>query len=1037
MTSERSSVTPRARAPRLVTALTIISISFALGWPRASAAARETRPTAELASVPLSFEPNQGQADSTVQFLSRGTGYAVFLAPGEVVLSLERQTPETASADTLRMSLIGASATANAVGLARQPGVVSYFIGNDPKKWRSGIPTYSKVEYPQIYPGVDLVFYGNQRQLEYDFVIAPGASPSRIAWRIDGARASVDAKGNLALSAPDGPASFKKPVLYQMDGSRKTPIEGAFVVAGNRIRFRVGRYDHSRALIIDPVLSYATYLEGASGTSTDSIGNSTGPGNLLVGTSQGLAVDSAGSVYVTGYTKSIDFPTKNPYQSAPPAKGPAGSPVSPGIWPSAFVTKFSPDGSSLVYSTYLGGNGSDYAYAIAVDSSGNAYVTGETDSANFPVTTGAYQTVCDPDPSNQGPVTPTCYSSNVSAFVTKLNPAGTGIVYSTFLGGYAYAYATAIAVDSVGRAYIAGNEDEYCSTSFTYQGCFPTTSGAVIAGNATGGRSPQYAFVAAFDPTGAQLLYSTIFGDLNGFSCMNGCGATWGTGVAVDRNGYFYLVGETTAGKLPTTAGVVQPNGAPLDPLYGVYVQDWRGFVAKFNPVASPGGASLAYATYLGGQASGGGDYISGITTDSASNAYIVGYTNSKDFPVTSGVYGPVCGPNGQTCAAAHVTKLNPTGTSILWSTFVGGAKPDGSDTLYFTGPIQLDGNGNVYIMGQAGAGFQLVDPVEPTPDGGSLQVVVADLDPTGAKLLFSTSIGSNGLHTAGPAGLAVDSIGDIYLAGNTIGAGLITTSGAFQTTSNDSLACCYHGFVAKISPVSAGPQISVGNVFNAATFQTGGIAPNEFITIKGSGLGPATGVASSMTTLLAGTSVYISGTEAFLTYAQDGQVNALVPFGVFGSQGATIQVGFNGVKGNSVSLPVVGSSPGIFTENYGPGQAWIVNQDQTFNSSSNPAARNTYIEFWLTGQGAVNATLQDGTQPTGPPFPTPVLPVSVTLGGIQVPVANVAFDGLVYSGEVQINLLIPANAPTGSAVPLVVTIGGASSRSDATVAIQ
>jgi hypothetical protein len=297
--------------------------------------------------VPLSFEPNQGQAPSTVEFLSRGSGYALFLTPGKVVLNLERQQPE-AVADTLRMSLIGANAKAHAVGLAPQPGVVSYFVGNDPKNWRSGIPTYGKVNYAQIYPGVDLVFYGNQRQLEYDFVVAPGADPSRIAWRIDGARARVDAGGDLVLNALNGPASFKKPVLYQLDGDTKTSVEGSFAVAGNHVRFRLGSYDHSKALIIDPVLSYASYL---AGTSTDYIGNTTGPGALQVGVSQALALDSAGSVYVAGYTKSIDFPTtKSPYQSAPPAKV-AGVP--PGQWPSAFVSKFSPDGSSLVYSTSL------------------------------------------------------------------------------------------------------------------------------------------------------------------------------------------------------------------------------------------------------------------------------------------------------------------------------------------------------------------------------------------------------------------------------------------------------------------------------------------------------------------------------------------------------------------------------------------------------------------------------------------------------------------------------------------------------------
>ena len=365
MTSERSLVAFRARALRAITALTIVSISFGLGWPRASAAAgnhqRQAAPPASrqagTLSVPLSFEPNQGQAASTVQFLSRGSGYAIFLAPGQAVLNLERQqpapasatgqTPEAASVDTLRMSLIGANDKAIAEGLARQPGVVSYFIGNDPKNWRTGIPTYGKVKYPQIYPGVDLVFYGNQRQLEYDFVVAPGADPSRIAWRIDGARASVDRKGDLVLQAATGAAVFDKLLVYQMEGAKKVPVNGAFAAAGQEVRFRLGSYDRSKELVIDPVLSYATYLAGSG---TDYIGNTTGPG-MGQGSLQGIAVDSSGSVYVTGYTTSADFPTKNAYQGGQ-AKGSNGS---------VFVTKFSPDGSSLVYSTYLAGSGWDYA----------------------------------------------------------------------------------------------------------------------------------------------------------------------------------------------------------------------------------------------------------------------------------------------------------------------------------------------------------------------------------------------------------------------------------------------------------------------------------------------------------------------------------------------------------------------------------------------------------------------------------------------------------------------------------------------------
>ena len=334
---------------------------------------------------------------------------------------------------------------------------------------------------------MDLVFYGNQRQLEYDLVVAPGADPSRIAWRIGGARASVDRKGNLVLQTAAGAAVFDKLLVYQMEGAKKVPVDGAFAAAGREVRFRLGSYDRSKELVIDPVLSYATYLAGSS---TDYIGNTTGPG-YGQGSTQGIAVDSSGSVYATGYTTSVDFPTKNAYQGAQ-AKGSA---------PSVFVTKLSPGGGSLVYSTYLSGSGWDSAYAIAVDSSGSAYVTGNTNSNDFPITGGAYQILCSPSPSTPpGTVTrASCNTSNNSAFVTKLNPAGTSLVYSTFLGGYGGAYGTAIAVDSAG------------------------------------------------------LLYSTLFGDLNGLKtgATTTSGGAWAAGMTVDSSGYFYLAGYTTAGKLP------------------------------------------------------------------------------------------------------------------------------------------------------------------------------------------------------------------------------------------------------------------------------------------------------------------------------------------------------------------------------------------------------------------------------------------------------------------------------------------------------
>ncbi len=289
--------------------------------------------------------------------------------------------------------------------------------------------------------------------------------------------------------------------------------------------------------------------------------------------------------------------------------------------------------------------------------------------------------------------------------MTKLNPTGTGLVYSTFLGGYAYAYATAIAVDSAGRAYIAGNENEYCDTFYDYQGCFPTTSGAVISGTETGGRSPQYAFVAAFDPTGAQLLYSTIFGDLNGFTCLSAAAARMAPGsrwMQTATSIWSARPRPATCRRPPASFSPPAVLWAAVEPMWRLGAASSPSSIRSLPPVEHRWPTPPTWAGTLEAL----GDYISGITIDSASNAYIVGYTNSPDFPVTAGAYSTVCGPNGQNCAAAHVTKLNPTATAILWSTFVGDAKADGSDALFFTGPIQLDGNGNVYIMGQPNPGF-------------------------------------------------------------------------------------------------------------------------------------------------------------------------------------------------------------------------------------------------------------------------------------------------------------------------------------------
>ena len=801
--------------------------------PAPSDAAKLT--AANYGKIPLSFEPNKGQTDPSVKFLSRGSGYSLFLTKDEVVLNLERQSGSAtdnvrkpASVDTLRMKLMGASANSAVTGLDTQTSTVSYLIGNDPKKWHTGIETFGKVNFAQVYPGVDLVFYGNQRQLEYDFVVAAGADASRIAWQIDGAKPTIDADGNLVLSAANGPAGFKKPVLYQMDGDKKVSVEGAFTVAGNRIGFQLGSYDHAKPLIIDPVLTYATYLGGSTNDylgGSQSLGNS---GLQVQNVGQGIAYDGQGSAYVVGVTYSTDFPVQNPALSAPVKANLSYAP------PSAVVTKFSPDGSSLVYSTYLGGTYQDYGEAITVDSNGEAFVVGQTHSSDFPVTSGAFQTICAPYANDEWspdytPVT-SCGAAgygNGAAFVTKLNAAGSGLVYSTFLGGYGTANANAITIDSAGRAYVGGTTSwltcqlDYSQNILPFT-CFPTTSGAVVSGqDANAGTSNFQGFISVIDPTGSSLLYSSMFIPLNPACQWNkttGIGRTlscpqllaYVNGVALDADGNFYIVGNTNGTSLPTTAGVIQPTTGPVQSTNPLALQLQRGFVAKFNPVTASGGASLAYSTYLGGQAAGGSDTVANITTDTQGNAYVVGGTASLDFPVTTGAYQTSCpswapwgdsGPTVMHGQSAFVAKLNPTGTAIEWATYLGAALAN-QDSVGAVGPVQLDGNGNVYTTGKANGGnFPWVGNMEPY---NGYPVFVSELDPTGSKLLFSTQFGTGLSDNMTPAGLAVDTAGNMYLAMDDNCAGTIVTPGSFQQTNHMQSSGCAEfsttGFVAKIS---------------------------------------------------------------------------------------------------------------------------------------------------------------------------------------------------------------------------------------------
>lgn len=675
------------------------------------------------AALPLSFEANHGQTDPSVCFLSRGRGYALFLTGREAVLTLANPSSASVgqqsrpSPTALRLQLLGANDHAVATGQDELPGKANYFIGNDPGKWRRNVPTYAKVRYESVYPGVDLVYYGTQGgELEYDFVVAPGADPQAIALGVvtpGHAPLRINSEGDLVFQLASGDVHLHKPVVYQTpsatlppttDQGPRTDVKGHYALdAQNRVRFELGPYDHNRPLVIDPVLVYATYLGGSGGDTGNAIAvdsnldayiagftnsvdfptttsgtpyqsafqgstdafvakiNSAGTkliySTYLGGTGSDIATalaQSNGSVYITGYTSSTDFPAVAPISTAFPFQQTYG-----GGPTDAFVTELNTTGSALVYSTYLGGNGADAGMGIAVDSTGDAYVTGSTQSTNFPRLNPLQNSL----------------NGSTDAFVTKVNYTGEGLVYSTFLGGSAVDVGQSIQVDSSGNAYIAGYT---LSTDFLTA----NTPVATPLQSTFGGGSGADAFVAelSFANSTLTLPFSTYLG---------GAGDDRANGLALDAAGNIYVVGTTTSTApypFPTTSNAYQPalKGAS------------NAFVCKLNK----GGSQLSYSTYLGGSGTDKGLAIAVVPSGtSAGVAFVTGSTNSSDFPLLNPVVG-ILGLSDNTycgsapCPDAFVTQLNPQGTGLKYSTYLGGNGYDSGQA------IALDSTGDPYITG-------------------------------------------------------------------------------------------------------------------------------------------------------------------------------------------------------------------------------------------------------------------------------------------------------------------------------------------------
>ena len=592
--------------------------------------------------LPLRFEANAGQADPAIQFTARTSAGAVLLRSQGIVLKARGAQPVT-------LDFAGRIAPAAPEALEPLTSHSNYYLGRDPAKWRRDLPNFGRVRYRHVWPGVDLVYYGSQNRLEYDFVVAPGADPRAIALTVNSAeRVRLTPDGDLLLGSG---ILQHKPRIYQETAAGRRAIDGSYALdSGNRVRFRIGKYDRALPLIIDPVISYSTLFGGS--------------GNDAAG---GIAVDSTGYAYITGVTDSSDLPA-----------GVAGSRFI-GTPPDVFVAKIKPDGTDLVYCTYLGGEADDEGRAIAVDTAGNAYITGVTFSTAFPATGGTVQ-------SNYG-------LGKGDAFVAKISPTG-ALVYATYLGGVGADEGRGIAVDASGDAYVTG---------ITSSGNFPVSLAAYQSRYQGGAHD---GFAVKLGPAGTALAYSTFLGS---------SGDDQPAAIAVDPAGNAYITGSTDGDDYPTTTAAYQSTASnPVS----------VSFVTKLNPT---GGA--AYSTYLGGDIS---DAAKGIAVDFAGNAYIAGVTSSDNYPTTSGALKvALSGPSD-----AFVTKLNAAGNDLVYSTFLGGSDADTATA------IDIDLVGNAYVAGDTrSADFPASQSLQ-AARGGGMDGFVVKLDPKGATLVYASYIG-------------------------------------------------------------------------------------------------------------------------------------------------------------------------------------------------------------------------------------------------------------------------------------------------------
>ena len=774
------SSTPLADLPGTITP----SLTVPIGQPMPvqSNFKRDASATSKVSegygSLPLSFEVNKGQVSSKVAFISRGKGCSLFLTPTEAVFAITHacgapaaRQPRAKSpagsqspasfASMLHMRLIGAN-PAKMSGMEPLPGTVNYLTGQDPKQWHTDIQTYRKVLCKSVYPGVDLIYYGSQQQLEYDFVVAPGADPSRIELKFEGAKGlRVSKSGDLDVGLSAGSVRWRRPTLYQTVDGKRRYVSGGFVRKGvNRAAFVIAKYDRHRPLIIDPVFAYSTYLGGSS---WDDV--------------YGAAVDSDGYVYVTGKTNSSDFPgtsNENPFLNP---------------W---FVTKLDPTGTRLIYTTYAG---SVQPTAIAVDKNGQTYVVGSTGSSSLPIVRGAQTTL----PS----------LSHSTAFLMEINSAGNNIVYSTYLGGSnaIFQAANCVALGPDGTVYIGGSTD---ATDFPIVSAYQSVKPS--AAHVSGG------FLTRIDTTRsglASLIYSSYLGGTDG-SLSQDDGIT---GIAVDSAGHIFTTGNTLSTTFPVVSAY-EPSKRPAN------LQFEYAFVTEF----AADGSRLLYSTYLGGTQ---GALSHGIAIDSAQHAFITGETASTDLPVRNAIQTAFVGESDG--FAAEFDCAASGDASLVYSTYLSGER------TCRPWAVAADLWGNAYITGEVSKH----NAVGPTPATNAFLVKLA---PGSGRLMYVSGIGDQAFCRA--TSIAVDPLGCAYIAGIVYSQNFPVTPGAFQTQGvpgnvpPGDIAPIEDVFISKI-PTYSGPDIN-GDQFSDLIFQSASSGQLKAWLMRGDGRVGTTGFVPS-----------------------------------------------------------------------------------------------------------------------------------------------------------------------------------------------